>query len=189
MTALPAEAALRARAVRFLLLDVDGILTDGRLYFLSGAPGTEMQEVKGFDTKDGLGITLARRAGIEVGLLSGRRSAAVTRRAEELGMVEVLEGAAPKLPVYDDLLARRKLTDPQICYMGDDIVDIPILRRAGLAATTADAHPEAKQAAHVVTVLPAGRGAVREIVDGILRAQGRWEQIMAPYRGSTPGGE
>lgn len=174
---LSGEVRRRAQRVRFLLMDVDGVLTDGRIIFL---PGHEAEEVKAFDSKDGVGLRMASRAGLGLGLLSGRSSSAVARRARELGIAEVVMGVTAKLPAYLTLRDRLGLADEDFCYVGDDIVDVPVLRRVGLPATVADAHPEALRAAAVVSGRPGGRGAVREIVDGLLRAQGKWDEAVAP---------
>ena len=167
----------RARPIRFLLMDVDGVLTDGRIILL---PGIADEEVKSFDSKDGLGMMLARRAGIGLGLLSGRSAGVVARRARDLGIVEVLQGRLPKTPAYLELRDRLGLTDAEVCYMGDDIVDVPLLRLVGLGVAPADAHPEARRAAAWVTERPGGRGAVREVIDRILRAQDRWDTVVRP---------
>jgi 3-deoxy-D-manno-octulosonate 8-phosphate phosphatase (KDO 8-P phosphatase) len=177
---LSTQARDRARQVRYLLLDVDGVLTDGRLVF--GA-ADDAEEIKAFDTKDGVGIRLALEAGLGVGLLTGRVSRVVERRARELGIVDVLQGATPKLPVFQDWCRNSGRSAEEICYVGDDIVDVPILRRVILPAAVADAHDEARRVALLVSERRGGRGAVREIVDLLLRAQGKWEQVVAPILG------
>ncbi|MFZ5877252.1 MAG: KdsC family phosphatase [Nitrospirota bacterium] len=171
MSAWSRRLSARAKAVRFLLLDVDGVLTDGLVTFTSDG-----QEIKSFHIHDGHGIKQLAAAGIEVGILSGRRSAIVDRRAQELGLAEVHQGAADKLIVYEALLARRGLTDRQIAYMGDDAPDAPILRRAGLALSVRNAHDAAKRSAHYVTTRRGGDGAVREVCDLLLRAR----RVKAP---------
>ena len=173
---LSGDAAERARRVRFLLLDVDGVLTDGRILMI---PGHDDHEAKAFHTRDGLGIRLARQSGIEVGLLSGRRSSVVSRRAAELGITEVHQGAGPKLPVFEALAERLGLASEAFCYVGDDLVDLPVLERVGLPATVADAHPAVQRQAMVVSSRSGGAGAVREIIEGLLRAQGSWEKAVA----------
>jgi len=167
----------RARQVRALVLDVDGVLTDGKLIYLPQGPD---QEAKAFHCHDGLGLRLAREAGWHVALLTGRRSTVVERRARELDIQDVLAGAFPKLPVFEAWCQRRGIRADQVAYMGDDIVDVPVLRRVGLGAAVADARPEARQAAIWVSSRPGGAGAVRELVEYLLHAQGRWDELVAP---------
>lgn len=178
------ELDRRVRQVRFLLMDVDGVLTDGRIVFQPGETG---EEIKAFDAKDGLGMMLARRAGLGLGLLSGRSSGVVARRARELGIDEVLQGRLPKTPAYFELRDRLGLRDAEVCYVGDDIVDVPLLRRVGFGVTPSDAHPEAQRAASWVTQRRGGRGAVREVIDRILRSQGRWDAVVRPILEETEG--
>ena len=170
------EAAERARHVRFLLLDVDGVLTDGRIFMI---PGQEDDEIKSFHSQDGLGIRLAQRAGVAVGLLTGRTSSVVARRARELEITEVHQGVGAKLPAYEALLRRLGLADAHVCYVGDDLADMPILERVGLPAAVADARHEVRRRAAVVSTRPGGLGAVRDIIDGLLHAQGNWERAVA----------
>lgn len=171
------EAVLeRARGIRLVLLDVDGVLTDGR--FLLMADGTDGRT---FHTRDGHAIRMGQRAGLQFAILSGRRSRAVSLRAEELDLVEVLQGVADKGAVFSELLSRLALRDAEVCYLGDDVVDLPVLRRAGLAVVPSDAAPEAVAAAHWVTSRPGGHGAVREAVELLLRAQGLWEREIERY--------
>jgi 3-deoxy-D-manno-octulosonate 8-phosphate phosphatase (KDO 8-P phosphatase) len=177
LTAGAPEAVLeRARRIGLVLLDVDGVLTDGRFLLLADG-----NDARAFHTRDGHGIRMGQRAGLEFGILSGRRSRAVDLRAQELGLAEVLQGVGDKGVAYRELLARRGLDDARVCYVGDDVVDLPVLRRAGLAIAPADAAPEARAAAHWVTRLPGGHGAVRETVELLLRAQGLWEREMDRY--------
>jgi len=172
----PAELRSRARPIRLLLLDVDGVLTDGRLYF-----GPKGEALKVFHVLDGHGIKMVRRAGIEVALLSGRRSDAAYHRARELNLSHFFEGLRDKVAILEDLRQRLKLTLPEVAMVGDDLVDLPVMSRVGLAVAVADAVPEVKAAAHWVTSLPGGRGAVREVCDLLLKAQGRWEEIVRPW--------
>ena len=165
----PIARALRQRVarVRFLLLDVDGVLTDGTIY-LDG----EGRETKGFHIHDGSGIRLAQAAGLGVGLLSGRESAAVTRRARELGIDELHQGIEDKAAAYARITERLGLTDRAVAYMGDDVIDLPVLEHVGLAVAVADAHARVRAAAHWVTRRNGGRGAVRELIDLLLHVQG-----------------
>ncbi|MGC4029844.1 MAG: HAD-IIIA family hydrolase [Steroidobacteraceae bacterium] len=158
--------AARARRLRLLVLDVDGVLTDGGLWF---GPRGEIQ--KRFHVRDGHGIKLLQRAGIAVAVISGRRSAAVALRCRELGIRHVFQGAADKWAVLERLLARLKLTAAETICIGDDTPDVPLFLRAGYAVAVRDAHPLARAAADRTTTLPGGQGAVRELCDWLLRAR------------------
>ena len=171
----PAEVWQRAQAVRLLLLDVDGVLTDGSLFF--DAKG---EALKVFHVRDGHGIKMVQRAGLEVALLSGRRSDAAYHRARELGISRFYEGLRDKVAILTELLAALNLTSGEVAMVGDELVDLPIMARVGLAVAVADAAPQVRAAAHWVTSLPGGRGAVREVTDLLLMAQGKWEEIAAP---------
>ena len=159
-----------------LILDCDGVLTDGRIIMLP-----EGDEMKVFDVKDGHAIVMLHRAGLKSGIISGRQSSIVRRRARELGIAHVHEMAWVKPEAYEKILAEEDLRPEETCYVGDDVVDIPLLRRAGLAVAVADAANEVKQFAHMVTERPGGRGAVREVIELILKAQDRWDEAMARY--------
>ncbi|MFY9611511.1 MAG: HAD-IIIA family hydrolase [Blastocatellia bacterium] len=166
----------RARRIRLLILDCDGVLTDGRIILLPDG-----DETKSFDVRDGHAMVMAKRAGIPIAIISGRTSSAVRTRADELGVTHLFEMAWGKTEPYEKVLAEEALTDAQVCYVGDDVVDIPLLRRAGLAVAVADAVDEAKQFAHLVTSRPGGRGAVREVIELLLKAQGKWDESLARY--------
>ena len=168
--------AVRAERVKLLLFDVDGVLTDGTVHIHSD--GTE---TKPFFIRDGIAMVWAQRAGIKVGLLSARKSATTPHRAAQLGITLVYHGVSSKLDTYDRILADESLTDDDVAYMGDDIVDLAVLARAGLAAAPADAVPEVLEAADWVSTSAAGRGAARELVEMVLRAQNLWEGIVAGY--------
>ncbi len=163
----PEEVLARARAIRLLILDVDGVLTDGRLYF--DAKG---ETLKVFHVRDGHGIKMLRRGGIEVAMVSGRRSDAAFHRARELDLTRYYEGVRDKVAIFEELLAALNLTPPQVAAVGDELVDLPLFHRVGLAVAVADAVPEVIAAAHWVTTLPGGTGAVREVCDLLLKAQG-----------------
>ncbi|HTY88588.1 MAG TPA: HAD hydrolase family protein [Candidatus Acidoferrum sp.] len=167
----------RLQRIRLLLCDVDGVLTDGTVFI--GAEG----EHKAFNIRDGLGLVLLRRAGLKAGWVSARPSAATQRRARELKIDFLVEqnDRAGKVAAVEALLAQTKLGWDEVCFVGDDIVDLGPLRRAGLAVAVADAVPEAKAAAHLVTRASGGHGAVREIVELILQAQDRWEEFVTHY--------
>jgi 3-deoxy-D-manno-octulosonate 8-phosphate phosphatase (KDO 8-P phosphatase) len=174
----PNDAALidRLKAIRMLLTDVDGVLTDGSIVF--HADGSES---KIFNVKDGSGIKYLMRNGIDVGILSARACPPVLHRAENLSITHCITGALDKLPAYRELLAATGLTDEQICYVGDDLPDIPVMRFAGLPVAVADAVDEAKQFAAYITQAPGGRGAIREVAEMILKAQGLWDTLMERY--------
>jgi 3-deoxy-D-manno-octulosonate 8-phosphate phosphatase (KDO 8-P phosphatase) len=159
----------RAGRIRLLVLDVDGVLTDGRLEY--GAAG---EETKRFFVQDGLALVAARGAGLSVAVISGRASAAVTRRLSELGVTEVHQGIDDKLAVLADLMDRLKIKPGEVAVMGDDLVDLPLMRRAGLALAPADAAPEVRRAAGWVARRPGGRGAVRDAVEMLLKARKAW---------------
>lgn len=164
-------------AIRAVILDVDGVLTDGGIII-----GDDGAETKRFHTHDGAGIKYLLRSGIQVALLSGRRCEAVERRARELGIAHIRQGAKDKLPAYEELLTELGLPDEAVCYVGDDLTDIPVLRRAGVAVAVASARPEVRAVADEVTEAPGGQGAVRELAERLLKAQGKWETILARYQ-------
>ncbi len=171
---LPARAA----AIELLLLDVDGVLTDGSIIYADD--GTEL---KRFHVRDGSGLKLWHAAGKRSAIVSGRKSVAVERRASELGIRPVLQGRDDKLAAFDEVLAATGLRPEQVCAVGDDLPDVPVLRRCGLAVAVADACPEVRAAAHHVTAAPGGRGAAREAIEWLLKAQGRWAELTARYTG------
>jgi 3-deoxy-D-manno-octulosonate 8-phosphate phosphatase (KDO 8-P phosphatase) len=156
-----------------LVLDVDGVLTDGRIHF--DAAGSE---TKIFHVHDGAGIAYFRKAGGRVALLSGRTSVVVAQRAKELGIEDVLQGHLSKLEPYEALLRKHAVTDAEVCYVGDDLTDLPILERAGFPAAPKNAREEVRRAAAYVTRAAGGDGAVREVVELLLRSQDRWQEIV-----------
>jgi 3-deoxy-D-manno-octulosonate 8-phosphate phosphatase (KDO 8-P phosphatase) len=163
----------RAAGVRVVALDVDGVLTDGRLYF--GARG---EALKAFDVRDGLGIRLLRDCGIEVAILTGRSSGIVAARARDLGIGRVLQGQRDKHAGLQRLLSRMGATEHECAYMGDDWPDLPVLAAVGLSATVADAPEEVKRRVHWVAPSAGGRGAVRDLAGMVLRAQGRFDGLL-----------
>lgn len=166
----------RAEKVKILLLDVDGVLTNGTIiYTHSGG------ESKSFNTRDGFGIRLLREAGVEVGLITARVSEAVRRRADELKLKHVYQGMRNKIDAYKEITASLNLSDEEIAYMGDDWLDLPLLTRVGFAVAVADALPEVRGAAHYVTRSPGGHGAVREVCDLIIDARGLRQDLLAKY--------
>ena len=162
--------------IKLLLLDVDGVLTDGRIIYDSAGG-----ETKAFDAQDGPGLKLVQRAGIQVGIITGRRSEVVARRAAELGIELVYQGIKDKSLPFKEILERLSLTAAEVAYVGDDIVDLPVMRQVGFAATVADAMEDVKPFAHMISERPGGRGAVREICDFLLKESGRWDSVTSHY--------
>jgi 3-deoxy-D-manno-octulosonate 8-phosphate phosphatase (KDO 8-P phosphatase) len=172
---LDAEALhARAKTLRLLLFDVDGVLTDGSVLI-----GSDGWEAKPFSIRDGAALVIAQREGLTVGLLSGRPSEATTRRAAELGIRLVVQGGPDKRSAFAKILADQGVDAGEVGYMGDDLLDLPILARAGLSAAPADAVPEVRDRVHWVSRHAGGRGAVREFVELVLRARERWTSIVA----------
>ncbi len=176
MPAVPPEVLQRASRVSVLLVDVDGVLTDGRIIY------AEYDELKGFDVQDGAGFMFWHRVGLKSAIITARKSRLVKRRAKEMRVDVLSQGRLVKLPVYETLLKRFRVSDEQVCAIGDDLMELPLLRRAGLAVAVANAVPEVKDAAHYVTQRPGGRGAVRETIELILKAKGLWDQVLTRYR-------
>jgi 3-deoxy-D-manno-octulosonate 8-phosphate phosphatase (KDO 8-P phosphatase) len=166
----------RARKIKMVILDCDGVLTDGRIIMLPDG-----DETKAFDVKDGHAIVMGQRAGLRMAIISGRKSSVVRARAKELGVAQLYEMAWVKKEPYERILAEEELTDEEVCYVGDDVVDIPLMRRAGLGVAVADAVEEVKQTSDMVTTRRGGRGAVREVIEFILKAQDKWDEAMARY--------
>ena len=166
----------RASRVRLVLLDVDGVLTDGRIHV-----GSDGHDGRSFHSRDGLGVRLGQAAGLSFGVISGRRSTAVAGRAAELEIDEVHQGVGDKVACLAGILERRGIEAAATCFVGDDLVDLPVMRRVGLSAAPCDAAPEARQAADFVTDAAGGRGAVREVVDLLLRANGRWDDVTRRF--------
>jgi 3-deoxy-D-manno-octulosonate 8-phosphate phosphatase (KDO 8-P phosphatase) len=169
--------AKRARKIRVLLMDVDGVLTDGRIWLLSMPDGTA-NEIKGFSAYDGAGLKMAKHCGLKTGLITGRDSAATARRARECGMEFVYQNRGEKLGAYEEILRKADVTDSEVAYIGDDLPDLPVMSRVGLAVAVANAAPEVKKAAHWVTKRSGGEGAAREVVELILKAQGKWAEAV-----------
>jgi 3-deoxy-D-manno-octulosonate 8-phosphate phosphatase (KDO 8-P phosphatase) len=176
-----ASAVARARKVRVLLMDVDGVLTDGHVY-LQSFPGDIALELKEFHSQDGAGLKLARIAGLRTGIITGRESAATTRRAQENGMEFVYQGREEKGAPYEEILRLAGVSDSEVAFIGDDLPDLPALRRAGFAVAVANAVPEVKSVAHLVTKRQGGDAAVREVIEFILKAQGKWLSVVPKAR-------
>jgi 3-deoxy-D-manno-octulosonate 8-phosphate phosphatase (KDO 8-P phosphatase) len=173
----PAELRDRAARIDLLLLDVDGVLTDGRIVYASD--GTEL---KHFHVRDGSGLKLWRQTGKRAAVISGRTSEAVSRRSAELGLDPVVQGCGDKLAALPALLAPLGLGPERVCAIGDDLPDVPVFLRCGLAVAVADACDEAKRAAHWVAHVPGGRGAVRAVVEWLLALRGEWAGVVDRYR-------
>jgi 3-deoxy-D-manno-octulosonate 8-phosphate phosphatase (KDO 8-P phosphatase) len=172
------EVLSRARRVRLLLMDCDGVLTDGRITLIG-----DSDEQKSFHTHDGHGLVLLHRAGLRSGIISGRTSSVVERRARELGIHFLHQGCRDKIKEFEQVLSEADVKSEEAAYVGDDVVDIPLMMRAGLAVAVADAVEETRAVAHYVTERTGGHGAVREVAELILKAQGRWADLMRRYAG------
>lgn len=170
----------RAARVRLLLMDVDGVLTDGKLYNVPDAAG-RMVETKAFDSQDGIALQWLGWHGIQTGLISGRVSPAAEERARQCKFAYIYQGHIEKLPILEEILAKSGLAAEQVCFIGDDLTDAILLRRVGLAVATANARQEVKACAHHVTLAEGGRGAVREVCELLLKAQGCWESVLRRY--------
>jgi 3-deoxy-D-manno-octulosonate 8-phosphate phosphatase (KDO 8-P phosphatase) len=166
----------RASHIKLLLMDCDGVLTDGRLWLLEHG-----DEHKSFNTHDGLGLSLLHRAGLKSGIISGRSSQSVNRRAAELGVEFVRQGDPHKIEAFEQVLRQAGVGENEVAFVGDDLTDIPIMRRAEFAIAVADAVEETRSVAHYVTRAKGGRGAVREVIEIILKSQGRWNVLVDEY--------
>ena len=173
---LGAEIRKRVEAVKLLVLDVDGVMTDGRLYYHDD--GTES---KAFDVRDGHGIKMLKQAGIETVLISGRSSPLVEKRAADLGIKDVVQGVRDKVPVLEKLLSEKKVGIEETAYVGDDVVDLPVMNRVRFAVAVADASEYLFDIAHYVTLARGGRGAVREVAELILGVQNKWDKVAQVY--------
>lgn len=176
----PADLDRRLARVQLLLLDVDGVLTDGRIVYSAAG-----DELKAFHVRDGVGLKLWQEAGNFVGIVTGRSSHPVSRRAEELGITHVLQGIGDKVPAAETILGACGVSWDETASVGDDLPDLPVARRAGASFAVADACAELRAAVTVVTRSPGGHGAVREVVEKLLRARGGWERAVAGYGGGV----
>jgi len=173
---MTSEVQKRAARIKLLLMDCDGVLTDGRVWLFENG-----EEQKGFHTRDGLGIDLFHRAGLRSGIISGRTSAAVQKRAAGLGMSFVIQGCEDKRKAFAETLEQAGVEKLEVSYIGDDLNDIPLILQSGLGVAVADAAPETRKHAHYVTTAAGGFGAVREVIELILKSQGRWDDLIANY--------
>ncbi len=171
-----AEVRVRVERVKILVLDVDGVLTDGRLFYHDD--GTES---KAFDVRDGHGTKMLKQAGIETVLVSGRSCPSVDKRASDIGITEVVQGVRDKVPILEKLLSERRFKLDDAAFVGDDVVDLTVMNRVGFAVAVADASEYLFGVAHYVTLAPGGRGAVREVAELILGVQGLWNKVAGPY--------
>ncbi|MGB2590629.1 MAG: HAD hydrolase family protein [Candidatus Acidiferrum sp.] len=177
MTTIPASLKKRAAQIQILLMDVDGTMTDGSVTLLSQPDGTAL-EIKTFDAHDGQGLTLANSAGIRTGVITGRESPALLRRAHEMKMEFIYQKQPTKIPALEEILKKTGVPESAVAFVGDDLPDLPVLRRVGLAIAVGDAVLEVKLAAHYVTKATAGKGAIREAVELILKSKGIWIEMI-----------
>lgn len=177
------SVAERAQQVKMIVLDVDGVLTNGLMYF-----DRTGESLKAFHVHDGLGISLAHSAGLQTAIITGRTSEMVRLRASELKIGDLYQGTLTKITAMEQLITKYTLDLSQICYVGDDLNDLPLLQRVGLACAVADAVDEVKAVSHFTTSLPGGAGAVRQVIEMILKSQGKWESAVAAYQRSDCSG-
>jgi 3-deoxy-D-manno-octulosonate 8-phosphate phosphatase (KDO 8-P phosphatase) len=173
-----------AAAVKLLLMDVDGVMTDGRLYNVPDPTG-KMFETKAFDSQDGIALQWLSWKGIQTGLISGRISPATEERARQCHLSYIYQGHIEKIPILEEILSKAGLDPRQVAYVGDDLTDVVVMRRVGFAIATANARPEVKRCAHWVTNLEGGRGAIREVCELLLKAQGTWQDLLRKYEAET----
>jgi 3-deoxy-D-manno-octulosonate 8-phosphate phosphatase (KDO 8-P phosphatase) len=178
---IPAAVAKRAKQIKVFLMDVDGTLTTGTVSLLSQPDGSAL-EIKTFDAHDGQGLSLAHTAGLRTGVITGRESAAMRRRARELNIEFVYEKQPHKIAAYEEILKKTGAQESEVAYLGDDLPDLTVMRRVGLAVAVGDAAIEVKQAAHYVTKAIGGKGAAREVVEVILKSKGIWQEMIDKAR-------
>ncbi|HKT48168.1 MAG TPA: HAD hydrolase family protein [Candidatus Acidoferrales bacterium] len=178
---IPPAVLRRARQIKVLLMDVDGTITDGSVTLLSQSDGSAL-EIKTFDAHDGQGLSLAHTAGIQTGVITGRESAALRRRCKELGITFVYEKQPVKIPAYEEILKKSGARESEVAYLGDDLPDLTVMRRVGLAVAVGNAAVEVKLAAHYTTKAVGGKGAARETVELILKAKGIWDEMIDKAR-------
>jgi 3-deoxy-D-manno-octulosonate 8-phosphate phosphatase (KDO 8-P phosphatase) len=183
------SAQARARRIKLLLFDVDGVLTDGKLFLFpvstsesgGAAAGQIVVEAKGFHAQDGAGISIARIAGIKAGLITRRNSETVALRARDLKLEQVHQGIRNKLKAFREILSAERLSASEVAFVGDDVIDLTVMRNCGFSVAVANARREVKQAAHYVTPHAGGDGALRDVIEFILKAQGKWKQAVEKY--------
>lgn len=176
MTVINDVLKVKIAGIRLMIFDVDGVLTDGKIVYDDRGVESKM-----FDVRDGHGIKLLMRSGVEIAIITARQSRVVEHRAANLGIELVYQGAKDKLKAFDEILDRLKLAPDQAAYMGDDIIDLPVMKRSGFSATVPDAADEVRERADYVSKKPGGGGAAREVCELILKAQDKWEEALSPY--------
>jgi len=176
----PEQLLEHAARIKILLMDVDGVLTNGHLYLLPGPDGG-LTETKGFDSQDGIALRWLTWYGIKTGVISGRESPATAGRASQVGMTWVFQGHIEKIPLFEQIVKESGVTPEEIAYVGDDLTDVVLFRRAGLSIATANARPEVKQSAMAVTDATGGAGAIREVCELLLKGHGKWDEILKKY--------
>jgi len=170
------DVKTRAQKIKLLILDIDGVMTDGRIVY-----GNYGDELKFFDVQDGFGVVLLKKAGVKVVIITAKKSKVVKMRAKELNIDGLYQNSLNKLKAFKSVLKKFKVTPDEICFIGDDLVDVPILKRAGLSVSVPNAVDEAKSHAHFITTKSGGRGAVRELCDLLLKSQNKWETVTRKY--------
>lgn len=180
----PSEALRRAAKIKLLLMDVDGVLTDGKLYNLPGPTG-EMVETKAFSAQDGIGLRWLAWHGFKTGVISGRVSPATVERATQVEMTYIYQGHVEKVPILNEVLEKERISPDEVCFVGDDLTDAILMRRVGLGVAVANARPEVKQVAHYTTNSPGGEAAVREVCELLLSGHGLWQSVLAKYEITT----
>lgn len=170
------DALIRAQKIKLLILDIDGVMTDGRIVY-----GNYGDELKFFDVQDGFGVLLARSAGMKVAIITAKGSKVVKMRAKELNIDALYQNATNKLKALQKLLKKTKVAEEEACFIGDDLVDVPVLKKVGLAVAVPNAVNEVKSCAHMITAKTGGRGAVREVCDFLIKSQGKWEEATSKY--------
>ena len=166
----------KAKKIKLLIMDVDGVLTDGRIIYTNSG-----DELKFFDVSDGMGLSLFSRAGLKTAVLTAKKSRIVAKRAKILHIDKAYQNAYRKAEILEKILSDFKVSRLEVCFIGDDLVDLPVLKKVGLAVAVSNAVPEVLEAAHYVTAKGGGRGAVREVIEIILKAQGKWQELMKRY--------
>lgn len=181
MNKVSASVRKRAAQIKVMLMDVDGTITDGSVTLLSQPDGSAL-EIKTFDAHDGQGMTLAHTAGLQLGVITGRESAALRRRMKEMRVVYVYEKQPNKIAAFEEILAKSGVKESEVAYLGDDLPDLPVMRRVGLAAAVGNAALEVKLAAHYTTKALGGKGAARELIELILKSKGIWDEMIDKAR-------
>ena len=166
----------KAKKIKLLVMDVDGVLTDGRIIYANSG-----DQLKFFDVTDGMGLSLFSRAGLKTAILTAKKSKIVSKRSKDMHIDRVYQDALRKAEVFEKILVDFRVSPEEVCYIGDDVVDIPVLKKVGLAVSVPNAVPEVKKEVHYITKRKGGRGAVREVIDMILKSQGKWDEVLKRY--------